>query len=959
MNNLYVSKRLASVAMVLSLLFLPGSALKAQNCGVTAVGFTALPDLGTAEYLGFVGGLYPNGSNEIPAAHLAAGLGFAQQIEPLNSSGAPDAASGKYVLLSIGMSNAAREFVEFLPIVEADTDKSPDLVVVNGAIPSFDAFAVSQENSPYWAQVEGKLSDAGVTPQQVQAVWLKEAVAEPNLAFPEDAQELQDLLLSIVQIIKIRYPNVKIVYLSSRTYGGYATTDLNPEPFAYQSGFAVKWLIEQQINGDPELNYDPANGTVKAPWLAWGPYLWTDGVGADGVEGGQPGRSDGLEWTCKTEDLDNDGFLDGDVVQDGTHPSRNGKIKVATMLHDFVRTDVTASIWYLKSGAADNIAPVAENQNVVTDMDVAVGITLGASDANGDALTFEITGEPSHGGLSGNAPSLTYTPDTDYSGSDSFSFVAKDSALTSNEATVTITVNNPNNQAPVVALMDPVDGTVFTAPAQITITATASDNDGTIAIVEFFNSATKLGEDGTEPYEFTWSNVAAGSYTLTAIATDSDGAATTSTGVRVTVNESNPTGAMVPFIDMPQGTTYLGFEGGLYPGGSNSMPQVHQNAGLDLAQKIEPLDENGNPDPNGKIGLLSSGMSNASWEWCARTVLEDVVTPEFCAAHSFTGQALADPDTNPNLIIATGAIGGQSAGQWVDRMQALLDTVRNNRLEPSGLTEAQVQVVWAKHANRSPRVSLPDQNADAYELLGHLGNIVRAYKARYPNLKLFLLSSRIYAGYAKSSKNPEPYAYESGFAVKWLIDAQIHQMETGEIDPVAGDLNYNTVAPWLAWGPYMWADGLNPRSDGLIWEESDFEADGTHPSDAGEQKVGAMLLEFFKTSEVTKTWFVAQGSPTGVRDGKTFRPDPFYLFQNYPNPFNPSTTIRFSLSRKEYVTLEVFDVLGKKIGTLLDHELPSGEHSVVFDAKNLTSGVYFYRVTAGRSTRIRKALLTK
>ena len=61
---------------------------------------------------------------------------------------------------------------------------------------------------------------------------------------------------------------MKLAYLSSRTYGGYATTPLNPEPYAYESAFAVKWLIKQQIKGDSALNCDPSNDPIKAPWLS-------------------------------------------------------------------------------------------------------------------------------------------------------------------------------------------------------------------------------------------------------------------------------------------------------------------------------------------------------------------------------------------------------------------------------------------------------------------------------------------------------------------------------------------------------------------------------------------------------------------------------------------------------------------------------------------------------------------
>jgi hypothetical protein len=74
-------------------------------------------------------------------------------------------------------------------------------------------------------------------------------------------------------------------------------------------------------------------------------------------------------------------------------------------------------------------------------------------------------------------------------------------------------------------------------------------------------------------------------------------------------------------------------------------------------------------------------------------------------------------------------------------------------------------------------------------------------------------------------------------------------------------------------------------------------------------------------------------------------PGHYHLHQNYPNPFNSSTTIRFSIPRREHVTLKVFDVLGREVAMLVDGEINPGEHSVVYDTKGLASGVYFCRLT--------------
>lgn len=95
------------------------------------------------------------------------------------------------------------------------------------------------------------------------------------------------------------------------------------------------------------------------------------------------------------------------------------------------------------------------------------------------------------------------------------------------------------NSPPTVTLTQPADGASFTAPATMGLSATASDTDGTVTKVEFFNGVTKLGEDTTAPFGFTWSGVGAGSYTLTARATDDLGATATSAPSRITVGTTN------------------------------------------------------------------------------------------------------------------------------------------------------------------------------------------------------------------------------------------------------------------------------------------------------------------------------------------------------------------------------------------------------------------------------------
>lgn len=351
------------------------------DCSLTSTGLIPLNDLGPASYHGLVAGLYPAGSNTPPAAHAAAALTIAtDQIKPLNASGNVDLDHGRIVMISIGMSNTTQEFAtkgnqNFKLRADADPSKNAQLILVDGAQGGQDAPAWIDPGAPTWSMVNQRLAAAGVTPAQVQVAWLKQALAGPNNygVFPAHAQALQADLEIIVRNLKTKFPNIKITYLSPRTraYTNIPTA-LNPEPFAFETGFAAKWTIEDQINGVGNLNFDPTKGTVVAPLILWGPYIWADGLTA---------RSDGFTWLCS------------DLESDFTHPSATGGVpKVASHLLAFFKTDPTATPWFLKTTVLGQPPTVNAGASVSSGAaPLSVNFTANASDPDGAIVSYQWT----------------------------------------------------------------------------------------------------------------------------------------------------------------------------------------------------------------------------------------------------------------------------------------------------------------------------------------------------------------------------------------------------------------------------------------------------------------------------------------------------------------------------------------------------------------------------------------
>jgi len=291
------------------------------------------------------------------------------------------------------------------------------------------------------------------------------------------------------------------------------------------------------------------------------------------------------------------------------------------------------------------------------------------------------------------------------------------------------------------------------------------------------------------------------------------------------LNQRKPPERLIPLCDMTAADRYEGEDGGLYGGGRNTPPPSHHNAALAQLARIRPLNAAGQPDDNGTIGFVSISMSNATQEFSHFKRLAD-----------------RSPRKSPKVTIVDCAQGGQAMAEWAPPdARPWQEAAR--RLQAAGVSPQQVQVAWIKLANKAPSGSLSDH---ARKLERDTLAVLHNARAMFPNLRIAYLASRTYGGYATGSLNPEPYAYESAFAVRWLIQRQIQG------DPELAE----TKSPLLLWGPYLWAEGTKGRKlDGLVWERSDFGPDGVHPSDSGRQKVAELLLNFLATDPLAKPWF--------------------------------------------------------------------------------------------------------
>lgn len=303
------------------------------NCDNDTTGLVSLVDLQTGYYLGeYQGGLYPGGSNILSGPHLNKGKKISKSIKPLDSLGNVDYINGKVIMACFGPSTAVQPFKQYQSELDTTTGLNNCFTTIlcnnNGGIE-----AMTIDNPSYWTDIDiEKLNPLGITREQIQIGWMMNGSREDSIyTMPLQADSIRNNYERTFQALLYTYPNLKILYLSPPYYGGYADTlddkyAVNREPCSYHANFATKWVIEDQINGDPDLRY--RNPGKVAPYILWGPPIWADGMRAN--------IWDGLFWDCA------DFRIDGA----GIHLNDQGKEILGSIIYKFFQNDIIASYWY-------------------------------------------------------------------------------------------------------------------------------------------------------------------------------------------------------------------------------------------------------------------------------------------------------------------------------------------------------------------------------------------------------------------------------------------------------------------------------------------------------------------------------------------------------------------------------------------------------------------------------------
>jgi glucose/arabinose dehydrogenase len=501
------------------------------------------------------------------------------------------------------------------------------------------------------------------------------------------------------------------------------------------------------------------------------------------------------------------------------------------------------------------------------------------------------------------------------------------------------------NSSPTVSITSPVNNATFTAPASITINATAADADGDVTLVEFFNGATKLGEDDTAPYTFTWSNVAAGSYALTAKATDDSSATTTSAPVNITVGSAPPCTPVTAsaddgnvaanVLDNDLNTRWSASGDGQWiqfclanPASVTGVQIAFYNGNVRTSTFDVLVGNDGNTWTTAASGLVSSGTSTALETFTFTPVSGKYVR---IVGH---GNSVNLWNSYTEVKIQTGTGGGGTFTLTPEADAYVRDGT--NAAITHGTTDPTLLIT---KLSPSGQLNNARESYLRFDLASVSGTVSSATLRVYGKVDLTTVPSVPVGVYAVANTT------WSESALTWNNKpASGAGLDTSTVT--------NTAYAYINW-------------DVTSYVQAELAASRSKVSFAMKSLTAHDPRVFWNSKEFGSNapQLVVQ-TATGLQN-KAQKPLTLELdapaveklrLSTYPNPFRGNTTITFHLDKTSQTSVAVYDVTGRRIAVLVNNMLRAGNHKVIFAPGAQTAGVYFIQVTIDGKVTTKKLL---
>ena len=522
-----------------------------------------------------------------------------------------------------------------------------------------------------------------------------------------------------------------------------------------------------------------------------------------------------------------------------------------------------------------------------------------------------------------------------------------------------------DNENPSVSITSPANGSTYTEGDNISIAASAADTDGTISKVEFFRNGTKIGEDTSSPYQVNWTSLA-GSYTLTAKATDNDGGSTTSAAVLVTVESSGgggdgelPKRLMVGYwhnFDNGSGTLKLrnisdkwdviniAFAEPSTPSGAN-MSFTPDPAIYPSIQEFK--DDVALLKSRGKKVLISIGGANGAIDVSSSADAQAFSSSmiSLINEYGFSGMdidlegsslSLASGDTdfrNPtspkivHFIAGAQTVINSFGADFILSMAPETAFVQGGYSTYAGAYGAYLPVIYA-FRNQMDYIHVQHYNSGC--MLGLDG---RCYSQSTPDFHV-AMAEMLLQGFPVAS-NPTDFPALRADQVAIGLPAAPAAAGGGYTTPA----NVHKALDYLIKGIPFGGSYTLVNSSGyagfrglMTWSINWDIANGYEFSNSHRPYLDAL--------DGALSARIASGEEHVPVEERT-------IIGGYPNPFTHGATIDFHVEKAGYTSLVVYDNVGKRVTVLMDRSLKTGHHSVEWNTNAIPTGIYFLRLTTG------------